>query len=64
MKYTANIKQATTIGGVLVKPGTGDLSEKEVKNVMSDRWGQELIEKGFLKIDMNAPKKASAKAAP
>jgi len=51
MKYTANIGQAQTVGGVKIVPEGGELSEANAKAIMDDAWGKELVLKGLLVIE-------------
>jgi hypothetical protein len=60
MRYTAKIKQAQLAGKVRIEPKGGELQEAEVKAVMADPWGKELIGKGMLTIDEAKPPTAEA----
>jgi len=56
MKYTAKVKQAQTVAGIRIEPKGGDLNEDQVKKIMADKYGKELISKKMLVIEGNVPK--------
>jgi hypothetical protein len=49
-KYTANIKQPQTAGGVKLDLKGGFLSEREYKALKKDPYGASLLDKGLLVI--------------
>ena len=56
MKYTANItqKQYIKVGhnkNVIIFPGDGELSNKDIEQVKSSPYGKKLIASGVLKIE-------------
>ena len=50
-KYTTKAKQDQLIGGVTVKQGGGDLSPDEIKAIIADPYGKDLIRKEYLSIE-------------
>jgi len=57
MKYTTKVKQAQFIGEIKIEPKGGDLTDANVKAILADKWGKELIRKGMLTIDGVDPSK-------
>jgi len=48
MKYTTKIKQAQKVAGIHIDPKGGDLNEEQVKKIVGDKYGKELIDKKLL----------------
>jgi len=51
MKYTTKVKEAQFVGGVKIDPKGGDFSEGDVKAIVADAYGRDLIKKGYLSIE-------------
>lgn len=56
MKYTSKVKSEQTIqidGGkaVVIKPGSGEMTESEALAVAKTPWGKRLIETEYLKFE-------------
>jgi uncharacterized beta-barrel protein YwiB (DUF1934 family) len=56
MKYTSKVKSEQTIKiddnkVVVIKPGSGEMSEEDVLAVAKTPWGKRLIETEYLKFD-------------
>ena len=65
MKYTTKtIQQAQLVGGVKINPKGGELKDDEVKRIIADPWGKELINKGALVIEGVKPEDLVEKPKP
>ena len=72
MKYTAKVKQSQLVCGAAINPKGGELSADQVKAIVANPYGKDLIKRGYLSIegvkpeDLDKPEKPAAKkpAAP
>jgi hypothetical protein len=51
MKYSTRIKQTQLIGKIKINPKGGEFQDAELKEIMADPWGKELIRKGMITIE-------------
>jgi hypothetical protein len=51
MKYTTKVKQAQYVGKTKIEPKGGDLSDGQIKQILDDAYGRELVRKGMLVIE-------------
>ena len=57
MKYTTKVKQAQKVGNVVIDPKGGELTEDQIKLIMADPYGKDLVKKRFLVIEGSGEKK-------